>query len=119
MRISDWSSDVCSSDLLTGLAGISATPAGFVLTPRQAREVVVLARPVEEPHAAVLAFLADSESCSSSALALALGTSQRSVQRAPAALSADGKVQAPGRGRAGRPEGRRAGKKRGGTGKTR
>ncbi|MFC3677408.1 hypothetical protein [Ferrovibrio xuzhouensis] len=82
------------------LAGISATPDGFILTPRQAREVVVLARPVEEPHAAVLAFLADGESWSSSALALALGTSQRSVQRALDALAADGKVQATGRGRA-------------------
>ncbi len=37
----------------------------------------MLARPVEEEHAAVLAFLADGESWSSSALALALGASQR------------------------------------------
>ena len=51
-------------------------------SPRRAREVVVLARPVEEEHAAVLAFLADGESWSSSALALALGASQRTVQRA-------------------------------------
>ena len=42
----------------------------------------MLARPVEEEHAAVLALLADGESWSSSALALALGTSQRTVQRA-------------------------------------
>lgn len=85
---------------LRPLAGISATPDGFILTPRQARAVVVLARPVDEPHAAVLAFLADGESWSSSALALALGTSQRSVQRALDALAADGKVQPSGRGRA-------------------
>lgn len=85
---------------LRPLAGISATPDGFILTPRQTRAVVVLARPVDEPHAAVLAFLADGESWSSSALALALGTSQRSVQRALDALAADGKVEPSGRGRA-------------------
>src|SRR5262245_34236917 len=68
--------------LLRTLAGVSATKRGFALVPRRAREVVVLARPVEEEHAAVLAFLADGESWSSSALALALGASQRTVQRA-------------------------------------
>jgi predicted ArsR family transcriptional regulator len=62
--------------------------------------VVVLARPIEEQHAAVLAFLADGESWSSSALALALGTSQRTVQRALDALGETGKVQFFGRGRA-------------------
>ena len=60
----------------------------------------MLARPVEEEHAAVLAFLADGESWSSSALALALGASQRTVQRALDALAAAGKVQSFGRGRA-------------------
>jgi DNA-binding transcriptional ArsR family regulator len=68
--------------------------------PRGAREAVVLARPVEEQHAAVLAFLADGESWSSSALSLALGASQRSVQRALEELAEAGKVQAFGRGRA-------------------
>ena len=68
--------------------------------PRRAREVVVLAPPVENEHAAVLAFLADGESWSSSALALALGASQRTVQRALDALAAAGKVQWFGRGRA-------------------
>jgi hypothetical protein len=86
--------------VLRRLAGVSATKRGFVLMPRQARKVVVLARPVEEKHAAVLAFLADGESWSSSALALALGTSQRSVQRAVDSLAAAGKVQSFGRGRA-------------------
>jgi DNA-binding winged helix-turn-helix (wHTH) protein len=85
---------------LRGVANVSATKRGFVLAPRIAREVVVLARPVEEEHATVLAFLADGESWSSSALALALGTSQRSVQRAIDALAAAGKVQSFGRGRA-------------------
>lgn len=78
---------------LRALAGVSATGRGFALAPRRAREVLVLARPVEEKHAAVLAFLADGELWSSSALALALGTSQRTVQRALDSLAAAGKVQ--------------------------
>jgi len=82
------------------LASVSATKRGFVLVPRGAREVVVLAPPVEEEHGAVLAFLADGESWSSSALALALGASQRTVQRALDSLAAAGKVQSFGRGRA-------------------
>jgi hypothetical protein len=86
--------------LLRTLATVSATKRGFALAPRRAREVVVLARPIEEEHASVLAYLADGESWSSSALALALGTSQRSVQRALDALAAAGKVQSFGRGRA-------------------
>ena len=86
--------------LLRPLAGVSATPRGFALVPRRAREVVVVARPVEERHAAVLAFLSDGESWSSSALALALGASQRTVQRALDALAAASKVQSFGRGRA-------------------
>jgi DNA-binding transcriptional ArsR family regulator len=89
--------------VLRTLADVSATKGGFVLAPRRAREVVVLARPLEEhaeEHAAVLAFLADGESWSSSALALALGTSQRTVQRALDSLGAAGKVQSFGRGRA-------------------
>jgi predicted HTH transcriptional regulator len=79
---------------------VNATSEGFVLVPRGTREVVVLARPVEEEHAAVLAFLADGESWSSSALALALGTSQRTVQRSLDELAAEAKVRTFGRGRA-------------------
>ncbi len=86
--------------VLRNLAEVSATRQGFALTPRHAREVVVLARPVEEKHAAVLAFLADGESWSTSALALALGASQRTVQRALDSLAAAGKVQSVGDGRA-------------------
>jgi len=85
---------------LRSLADVSATKRGFVLAPRRAREVVVLAPPVEGQHAAVLAFLADGESWSSSALAIALGASPRTVQRALDALAAAGKVQPFGRGRA-------------------
>jgi hypothetical protein len=85
---------------LRPLAGVSATKRGFALVPRGACEVVVLARPVEEDHAAVLAFLSDGEAWSSSALALALGASQRTVQRALDSLATAGKVQSFGRGRA-------------------
>jgi hypothetical protein len=86
--------------MLRKLAGINATKRGFALVPQGAREAVVLARPVEEKHGAVLAFLADGESWSSSGLALALGASQRTVQRALDSLAAAGKVQSFGRARA-------------------
>jgi tetratricopeptide (TPR) repeat protein len=86
--------------LLRPLAEVSATDRGFALAPLQAREVVVLARPVEEEHGAVFAFLADGQSWSSSALAMALGASQRTVQRALDDLVGAGKVQSVGRGRA-------------------
>jgi hypothetical protein len=86
--------------VLRPLAEINATQRGFMLAPRAARQLVVLAQPVEEKHAAVLAFLADGESWSTSALALGLRTSQRTVQRALDSLAAAGKVQSFGRGRA-------------------
>jgi DNA-binding transcriptional ArsR family regulator len=86
--------------MLRPLAEVSATKRGFALAPRRAPEVVVLARPVEEEHAAVLAFLGDGESWSTSALAVALGMSQRTVQRALDSLAAAGKVESVGRGRA-------------------
>ena len=86
--------------MLQPLAGVNATKRGFVLVPRRAPEVVVLAFPVEDRNAAVLAFLADGESWSSSSLALALGTNQRTVQRALDSLAEGGKVQSFGRGRA-------------------
>lgn len=73
-------------------AELSATASGFALRPRRAGAVVVLAPPVDEPHAAVLALLADGESWSSSALAIALGSSPRSVQRALESLAEAGKV---------------------------
>ncbi|CAJ0781832.1 hypothetical protein LMG7141_01199 [Ralstonia condita] len=85
---------------LGAAATIKATRHGFGLQPRRAAEVVVLAQPVEERYAAVLACLADGESWSSSSLALALGASQRTVQRALDALAVSGKVQSFGHGRA-------------------
>jgi hypothetical protein len=88
--------------VLRAVATVSATKRGFALAPHRTRQVDVLAWPVEidEAHAAVLAFLAEGESWSSSGLALALGTSQRTVQRSLDALTDAGKVQALGRGRA-------------------
>ncbi|CAN7183567.1 helix-turn-helix domain-containing protein [Phyllobacterium sp. LjRoot231] len=85
---------------LRALADVSATKQGFALAPRRAPEIVVLAPPVEDQHAAVLALLADGEAWSSSALAIALGTSPRTVQRALVQLAAACKVQSFGRGRA-------------------
>ena len=85
--------------VLRTLGDVSATKRGYALTPCRAREIVVLARPLEEAHAAVLALLADGESWSSSALALALGTGQRTVQRALDTLALADKVQSFGRGR--------------------
>jgi DNA-binding transcriptional ArsR family regulator len=84
---------------LRPLADIRATAGGFALAPRGAAEVRLLAPPIESPDAAVLALLADGEAWSTSALALALGSSQRTVQRALAALEAAGQVRALGRGR--------------------
>ncbi len=85
---------------LRGLAGVAATRQGFALVPSGGGEVAVLAPPVEDEHAEVLALLADGEAWSSSGLALALGVSQRSVQRSLETLAACGKIQCFGRGRA-------------------
>lgn len=85
---------------LTALADIIATPRGFALAPRDGRALAVLAPPVEGEHGAVLALLSDGEAWSSSALALALAASQRTVQRALDALAATGAVQSIGQGRA-------------------
>jgi hypothetical protein len=86
--------------VLRSIASVSATKQGFALAPRGAREVGVLEPPVESEHAGVLALLADGESWSSSALALALGTSQRTVQRSLDALALEDKARSFGRARA-------------------
>jgi hypothetical protein len=85
---------------LRALADVVATRQGFAILPRRAAEVVVLAQPVEDRYAALLALLADGESWSSSALGLALRASSRTVQRGLESLARTGKVQALGRGRA-------------------
>jgi len=82
------------------LADLTATKRGFTLKPRGADRIAVLAPPVEADHGEVLALLADGEAWSSSALALALGVSPRTVQRALDALAESDKVESFGRGRA-------------------
>jgi len=86
--------------LIASLADVHATRRGFALAPRGSSDVVVLAQPVEDELGFALALLADGEAWSSSAMALALGTSQRSVQRTLESLAAAGKVQCFGRARA-------------------
>lgn len=86
--------------LLRSVSDVKATGRGFGLAPGAGRNVVVLVPPAEERHGEVLALLADGESWSSSALALALDSSQRTVQRALDELAANGKAQSLGRGRA-------------------
>ncbi|HYE40262.1 MAG TPA: helix-turn-helix domain-containing protein [Ramlibacter sp.] len=82
------------------LAQIEATPEGFALRPLAGREVVVLAPPIAGEQAALLALLADGAAWSTSALAMALGASQRTVQRGLADLESDGRVRSIGRARA-------------------
>jgi hypothetical protein len=84
---------------LLPLAEVQATPGGFGLVARGGGVVRVLAPPIESPDAAVLALLADGEGWSTSALALALGSSQRTVQRALRTLEEAGQVRSVGRGR--------------------
>ncbi|HEY1720732.1 MAG TPA: hypothetical protein VGG27_05765 [Magnetospirillaceae bacterium] len=86
--------------MLGKAGGIDATKDGFALKPRGRTDVAVLAPPSDEAHATVLALLSDGEAWSSSALALALGVSPRTVQRALDELVAESKVQSLGRGRA-------------------
>jgi hypothetical protein len=86
--------------LAAGLARVEATARGFVLKPRRARDVVVLAPPIDGDQASLVALLSDGAAWSTSALALALGDSQRTVQRALAELEAAEKVRSIGRARA-------------------
>jgi hypothetical protein len=86
--------------LVAEMARINATPRGFVLKPRRAREVVVLAPPIDGDQASLVALLSDGAAWSTSALALALGASQRTVQRALAELEAAGRVRSIGQARA-------------------
>ena len=86
--------------LIAPLAGVEATARGFVLRPLADRTVAVLAPPVDGEQGALLALLADGAAWSTSALALALGDSQRTVQRALAELEANSQVRAIGQARA-------------------
>ena len=86
--------------LVKPMARIEATPQGFILTPHDARPVVVLAPPIDGDQASLVALLSDGAAWSTSALALALGASQRTVQRALAELEAERRVRAIGQTRA-------------------
>ena len=86
--------------LAAPLARIEASARGFALTPRGERAVVVLVPPIDGDQASLLALLADGAAWSTSALALALGASQRTVQRALVELEAAGRVRSIGRARA-------------------
>lgn len=86
--------------LTKGFARIEATPAGFALTPLGERAVVMLVPPIDGDQASLVALLSDGAAWSTSALALALGTSQRSIQRALAELEATGRVRSIGQARA-------------------
>ncbi len=86
--------------LVDKIAGIEATPRGFILKAGRAREVVVLAPPIDGDQASVVALLSDGQAWSTSALALALGTSQRTLQRALIELEADGRVRSVGKAKA-------------------
>jgi hypothetical protein len=86
--------------LAAPLARIEASARGFALTPRDKRAVVLLVPPIDGDHASLLALLTDGAAWSTSALALALGASQRTVQRSLVELQAAGRVRSIGRGRA-------------------
>jgi hypothetical protein len=84
---------------LRPLSRIDATRRGFALAPLTSRAVVVLAPPIDGPAGAILALLEGGEPWSTSALACALGGSQRTVQRALRELEESAAVRGVGRGR--------------------
>jgi hypothetical protein len=86
--------------LVAPLTRIEATERGFALLPRDPRDVVVLVPPIDGDQASLLALLADGAAWSTSALALALGASQRTVQRALVELEAEQRARSIGRARA-------------------
>ena len=86
--------------LVADVAAVEATARGFRLVPRDGRAVVVLAPPFEGEQASLVALLSDGAAWSTSALALALGASQRTVQRALSDLEGEGRVRSVGRARA-------------------
>jgi tetratricopeptide (TPR) repeat protein len=86
--------------LVAGLARIEATDRGFILQPELARAVVVLAPPIDGDQGALLALLSDGAPWSTSALALALDSSQRTIQRALVDLEAAKRVRSIGEARA-------------------
>jgi hypothetical protein len=86
--------------LAAPLARIEASERGFAMTALGGHGVVVLVPPIDGDQASLLALLADGAAWSTSALALALGASQRTVQRALVELQAAARVRSIGRARA-------------------
>ena len=86
--------------LAAPMADIEATARGFVLRPQPGREVALLAPPIDGEQASLVALLSDGAAWSTSALAQALGASQRTVQRALAELEEGGRVRSIGQARA-------------------
>lgn len=86
--------------LIRPMARVEASARGFALQPLDGREVVLLAPPIDGEQASLVALLSDGAAWSTSALALALNASQRTVQRALAELLAQDRVRAIGQGRA-------------------
>ena len=86
--------------LISPMAQIDATRDGYALVPRNDRRIILLAPPIDSEAAALLALLADGAPWSTAALALAMGASQRTIQRALADLQTSGEVHAVGKPRA-------------------
>ncbi|HEX3771554.1 MAG TPA: helix-turn-helix domain-containing protein [Polyangiaceae bacterium] len=85
--------------VLEGLVEVGAAATGFRLVPAGTRRVVLLLPPAPGEASALVALLEAGEAWSTSALAAAVGLSQRSVQRALTALLDQGRVQSVGDGR--------------------
>ncbi len=86
--------------LVASMAQVEATARGFALRPLGQRPVAVLAPPIDGDDASLVALLSDGAPWSTSALALALGDSQRTVQRALAELEGAKRVRSIGQARA-------------------
>ena len=86
--------------LIAGIASVDATARGFLLRLHDPRPVAVIEPAIDGDQASLVALLSDGAAWSTSALALAMGASQRSIQRALADLEAEGRVRSVGRARA-------------------
>ncbi len=85
---------------LSPIATIESADGGYLICPLGVEEVAVLLVPEDSDFGELRALLADGQAWSTSSLALALGMSQRNVQRLLAELEADGRVRSAGKGRA-------------------
>lgn len=86
-------------NLIRNIARIEATTDGYVLLPLNNLPVTVLAPPFDSEAASLTALLADGAAWSTSALAQAMGASQRTIQRALADLQMKGQVHPIGKSR--------------------